>query len=153
VECINSSHIIKTDPAGDRDLISRAASIERTIIRLTDKLSSIAAELDRQVNGANVALKKRELAVVRCIAFAAMIQLHNRFVSGDGTSTSKTPAESTVSKRSAGMCLQAAHKVASAAENITTDEVEFLDTVVGVSDLIFYDWSHLIFAPTSFSHW
>ena len=135
------------DPATDSDLLSRAASLERIIIRFTDRLSHIATDLDRQSNGSNLASKKRELVVARSIALAAMIQLHNRFVSAnDGGSAPKTPtpshrphrtqgssSDSNISKRSAALCTQAAQKVTDVAGGLTMEDVEYLDSIIGVS--------------------
>lgn len=95
IEGISSKHIAncaathmlpETGLQTDTELIARAASMERVIVRFTDKLSRVAVDLDRPPNEAftNVASKKRELAVTRSIALVAMVQLHNHFLSGVG---------------------------------------------------------------------
>ena len=127
-------------PTADNDLIARAASLEKIIVRFTDRLTDISTDLESQTGVNDLVTKKQELSTTRSVALAAMVQVHNRFVSDNGGSVTtpsvgqkhKTQSEANISKRSTAMCLRAAQKIATLVDDFTLEDVEYLDSIIGV---------------------
>lgn len=146
-ETQNTHHFLPTDTlsnaGADVEFLRRVTTLENIIAnfnhalrggprssappsRATSPASRASSRSSSGSSAASVTINDRRTSVVaRSIAQAAVIQLHNVLAEVEPATDAST--------RSYGLCLTAAREIASIIRELSIEEVDFLEPIIGVS--------------------